>query len=274
MELISCFLKANDCFKKNQKMPQNRPKGIVVHSTGVNNPNLKRYVQPLPTDKEYEALITELGVNRYGNSWNRSAAEMGKSVCVHAFIGKNARGEVRTVQTLPFTVCCWGVGSGQKGSYNNDPAYVQFEICEDDRTDRTYFEAAMTEARTLCAHLCTMYGLTADNIVSHQEAHKLGYGSNHSDPHPWLKKFDRDMDWFRAGVAARLNRERGIEPGDLVAIKPGSVYYSGKSIPHWVLKKTWVVRSVSGDRVVIDLSADGKESIRSPIHADALRLVP
>ena len=43
MELKKCILTKNNCYKKGQKI---NPKGIVVHSTGANNPNLKRYVQP------------------------------------------------------------------------------------------------------------------------------------------------------------------------------------------------------------------------------------
>jgi N-acetylmuramoyl-L-alanine amidase len=52
------------------------PTGIVVHSTGVNNPYLKRYVD----------ASDEVGINRYGNHWN-TAMPGGKKVCVHAFIG-------------------------------------------------------------------------------------------------------------------------------------------------------------------------------------------
>ena len=40
-----------------------------------------------------------------------------------------------------------------------------------------------------------------ENIVSHKEACARGYASNHGDPEHWLKKFGRDMDWFRALVA-------------------------------------------------------------------------
>ena len=43
MELRKCILTKNDCYKKGTKIT---PKGIVVHSTGANNPTLRRYVQP------------------------------------------------------------------------------------------------------------------------------------------------------------------------------------------------------------------------------------
>ena len=34
----------NPCYKAARKMPKGKPEGIVLHSTGANNPNLKRYV--------------------------------------------------------------------------------------------------------------------------------------------------------------------------------------------------------------------------------------
>lgn len=61
-------------------------------------------------------------------------------------------------------------------------------------------------------------------------------------------------------------------PGDLVKIT-GTKYYGGKTIPSWVKAKRWYVRSVSGARVVIDKSEDGKNAICSPVNAADLALV-
>ena len=74
------LLKNNDCYKNNDRMI---PQGIVVHSTGANNPTLRRYIAP------DDGII---GKNEFGNDWNRS----GLDVCVHAFIGKDKSGIVRT----------------------------------------------------------------------------------------------------------------------------------------------------------------------------------
>ena len=104
------FLTKNDCYRVGQRMT---PKGIVVHSTGADNPNLRRYIAP------DDGII---GQNQYGNDWNRG----GEEVCVHAFIGKDKDGKVKTYQTLPFDMCCWGCGGGIYGSYNYNPAYIQF----------------------------------------------------------------------------------------------------------------------------------------------------
>lgn len=191
MELKQCILTKNDCYKKGQKIT---PKGIVVHSTGANNTSLKRYVQP-------DDGI--LGTNKNNNHWNRG----GLSKCVHGFIGKDKEGVVRCYQTLPFNYACWGVGKGKKGSYNYNPAYIQFEICEDNLKNEEYFNQAFEKAIEFCAYLCEKYNLSVNNIVSHQEAYKKGYGSNHGDCDHWLKKFGKDMDWFRSEVSKRLNKE-------------------------------------------------------------------
>ena len=202
MTLKQCLLVANDCYKSNLKMTGNKPVGIVVHSTGANNKNLKRYVQPLKTDSNRATIIADIGTNLLGNHWNKS----GLAKCVHAFIGVNNAGVVETYQTLPFDVCCWGVGKGSKGSYNYNPtAKVQFEICEDNLKDKKYFDAVFKEAAEFCAHICKKYKLSVDTITSHQESYQKGYGSNHGDCDHWLKKFDKDMNWFRAEVDKILN---------------------------------------------------------------------
>ena len=203
MKLKKCMLIANDCYKKGTKITNNKPYGIVVHSTGANNPSIRRYVQPLKSDSSYSEITADIGINAGGNHWNQP----GVAKCVHAFIGKNAKGEVETYQTLPFNVCCWGSGRGAKGSYNYNPtACLQFEICEDALSDRTYFEKAFKEAAEFCVYLCSQYGISTDKIYSHAECHKAGYGSNHADCDHWLKKFGRTMNDFRSEVKELLKK--------------------------------------------------------------------
>ena len=196
MEIKKCLLVNNSCYKKASKMV---PKGIVVHSTGANNPYLKRYVQP-------DDGI--LGKNQYNNDWNRS----GLNSCVNAFIGKDKNGKVRCYQTLPFDYMPWGCASGNKGSYNY--THIQFEICEDALKDEKYFNEAFGVAMDFCAYLCKKYSISVDNIVSHHEAYLKGYGSNHTYCDHWLKKFNKNMDWFRNEVKATLekNAVKPIEP--------------------------------------------------------------
>lgn len=189
VELVQYYQTKNLCYKAGRRIT---PSGIVVHSTGANNPNLKRYVGP-------DDGI--LGVNKNGNHWNKSTA----TKCVHAFIGKVADGSLKIYQTLPWNYRCWGVGSGKKGSYN--ASHIQFEICEDGLTNETYYREAFALAARLCAYLCQEYGIKPANVVGHYEAAAAGYASNHADPRNWQRKFGGSMDDFRAQVTALMNGE-------------------------------------------------------------------
>ena len=198
MDFNKLIFTENDCYKVGRPMT---PVGIVVHSTGTNNTSLKRYVNPDDG---------RLGHNKYGNHWNRS----GVAKCVHAFIGKDKNGKVCTYQTLPLDIACWGCGKSSKGSYNgyyriNDIwyysiPYLQFEICEDNLKDATYFKQVMREAQELCAMWCKEFNIPIKDVVSHKEAHARGYASNHGDIDHWLKKFGMSMDDFRREVKALI----------------------------------------------------------------------
>ena len=185
MNLHKLILTENACYKAGKKITV---KGIMVHSTGANNPNLKRYVGP------DDGL---LGKNQYGNHWN-TYHPGGREVCVHAFIGKLADGTIATYQTLPWNHRGWHAG----GSANN--THIGFEICEDGLTDYAYFKKVYREAVELCAYLCKEYGLTEQNIICHSEGYKQGVASNHGDVMHWFPKHGKSMDTFRAEVKALL----------------------------------------------------------------------
>ena len=189
MEIIRYYQTENPCYKAGRKI---KPSGIVVHSTGANNPYIKRYVGP-------DDGI--LGVNQYGNHWNKAEANK----CMHAWIGKVADGSLKVYQTLPWDHRCWGVGSGKNGSYN--ASHIQFEICEDGLTDEAYYKAAFGLAVEFCAYLCKLYSIPVENIVGHYEAYQAGYGSNHGDPRTWQKKHGGSMAQFRAEVKALMDGE-------------------------------------------------------------------
>lgn len=225
MDYNVLLLTKNDCYKAKRKM---KPKGIVVHSTGANNTSLKRYINPNDG---------RIGKNAHGNHWNQS----GVAKCVHAFIGYDDNKVVCTYQTLPLDICAWGVGKGSKGTYNYDPAYLQFEILEDNLKNKSYFNKVMREAQELCARWCKEFDIPVSKVISHKEAHTKGYGSNHSDCDHWLSKFGKDMDWFRAEVTKILKNE--VRVGDKVKVRDNvSAYYDGKKLPTWVKKSTFYAR--------------------------------
>lgn len=190
MNLHKLILTENACYKAGRKIT---PKGIMVHSTGANNPWLKRYVGPDDG---------KLGKNQYNNHWN-TYHPGGREVCVHGFIGKLADGSVATYQTLPWDHRGWHAG----GSANN--THIGFEICEDDLGDSSYFAAVYQEAVELCAYLCKQYGLTEKEILCHSEGYTKGIASNHGDVMHWFPKFGKSMDTFRADVKKLLGGGSG-----------------------------------------------------------------
>ena len=83
MRLRRQYLTQNDCYRTDRTI---QVQGVMVHSTGANNPRVSRYV---PGDQE-------MGFNTADNHWDRP----GLTKCVHAFVGKFADGEPGTVQAL------------------------------------------------------------------------------------------------------------------------------------------------------------------------------
>ena len=179
----------SDCYKS---ATTHIPRGVQVHSTGANNPWLKRYVQPDDG---------RIGVNVNGNSHNRP----GGNVCASAYIGKQSNGNVAVYQALPWEYRCWLSGSGSNGNANK-LGYVGYEICEDALSDPEYFRLAMEQAILLTAHLCLKYGIDPDNAVfDHRELHDKGLASNHGDITLWLRKFGKDMNQFRDEIKRAMD---------------------------------------------------------------------
>ncbi len=197
MNLKKLYLTENECYKVGKRISV---KGIMVHSTGANNPDLKRYVGP------DDGL---LGVNKYGNHWN-SYRPGGRQVCVHGFIGKLKDGSIATYQTLPWDMRGWHAG----GSANN--SYIGFEICEDGLSDAAYLKKVYKEAVELCVYLCKKFGLDPKKdgvIICHAEGHRRGIASNHGDVLHWWPKHGLNMDTFRAEVAASMGSPSGGSTG-------------------------------------------------------------
>ena len=224
MNLLTCIFTENRCYKTGATI---KPKGVMVHSTGANNPNLRRYVQPVSTTPDRAGLLARLGTNPNGNHWNRA----GLSVCVHGFIGKLADGSVAAVQTLPWNRRGWHAGDGSSGRSAND-SHISFEICEDGLDDPDYFARAYREAVELTALLCREYGLDplADGVViCHQEGYRRGIASNHGDVLHWFPRFGKSMDDFRADVAAVLTSKQDPEK----EVDEMKYYKTLGDVPEW-----------------------------------------
>lgn len=257
----------NDCYRRNQaemgKAPGDRdsryaryyrgPRGVMIHSTGANNPNLRRYVQP-------DDGI--LGVNPNNNDWNRP----GLDVSVHAFIGLTQTGEVAAYQILPWEYRAWHCG----GSGND--THLSFEICEDDLEDEDYFEKTYQAAMELTAELCRKFGLdplAPGVVIDHAEGADLGIASNHADVDHWWSRFGVSMDDFRAGVARLLQKEE--EPSmtreevtqmvkqALGEDREARIFPRLADVPEWAaatVQKLMAQDALQGDGQALNLSYD------------------
>lgn len=237
---LVCMQTQSTCYKGTGPM---KVKGVLWHSTGANNPTLKRYVQPSDDAPDREQMLKLLGKNQYNNDWNHIYHQAG----LNCWIGKLADGTVTTVQTMPWDYKPWGCGSGPKGSCNN--GWIQFEICEDGLTNREYFNAVYKEACEITAYLCDMFdidphgtvdynGVKVPTILCHYDSHKLGLGSNHGDIDHWFPKFGKSMSTVRDDVAELLKEDLGtIAPPapvvpDPVPVAPGKPQY-------YRVRKSW-----------------------------------
>lgn len=172
-----------------------KPTKIVLHSTGCAQQKIMAYINA-------------------ENKPNTNAAVTG-------FIGEDSDGVICFVQTLPFNYRAWHAGSGRLGSYNNNGPGI--EVCEpsggqkynggtisglDKEKYREYFNKTKQITIEVFGDFCKEYNLDPYTaIVDHQEAHKLGYGSNHGDiKHWWDRIYGYTMNDFRKDVAAYLRR--------------------------------------------------------------------
>ena len=216
MNLKQYYLTENDCYKAGNKITV---KGIMIHSTGANNPYLNRYIAP------DDGL---LGQNAYNNHWNQ-AKPGGIEVCVHAFIGKLVDGSVATYQTLPWNHRGWHAG----GKAND--THIGIEICEDGLIDSDYFNKVYGEAIELCVQLCKMYGVTEKDIMGHYEGYQRGIASNHADPKHWFAIQGASMDSLRSEVKRKLSATNETSIKKVFRVQVGA--FSERSNADALMKK-------------------------------------
>lgn len=200
-----------------------RPDGLVLHSTAIPG---------------YDAYAIQQNFNRP----NRGAS-------IHAAVD-----DVLVVQCLPWTKRAGHVGSGTNGSFNN--SHIGVEMCEplgivynsnasaiiSYNPPAGYFDRIWNNAVELFAMLCMEYDLNPlgrNVIVSHAEAHALGYGDNHADPDHWLRMEGRTMNDFRQAVNDRIEEMREDEEvltGEEIYNRL-QAYLETRAVPAWALEE-------------------------------------
>ena len=187
VQLTQQLLTQNDCYQEGRTL---KPTGIMVHSTGVAQPNPQVFLR----------------------SWNKPGVEK----CVHAFVWREG-----VVQTLPWTTRAWHAGTGTTGRSANN-THLSFECCEpaghtyqggtmigyDVLANQSYFEAIYQNAVALTAMLCQQFQLDPLKpgvVICHREGYNLGIASGHADVLHWWPKHNVTMDQFRRDVAKAMS---------------------------------------------------------------------
>lgn len=278
MEIIQSILTNNPCYRAGKKIAV---KGLMLHSVGCPQPNAETFVK----------------------KWNNSESSR---VCVHAFIDGKTGKVYQTLPWDHKAWHCGGNANGTHiGVEMCEPACIRYMggasfSCSDRDAAMAVVKRTYDVAVELFAFLCKQYGLNplADGvIISHKEGHDRGLASGHGDPdHLWKgMNCEYSMDTFRQAVALAMGNAQttvqqtdkasvprqaqvsaaasnvgaasaDIHEGDTVSLTADATYYGGKRMPDWVKSDRWIVKSVSGDRAVIDKNVSGSASINSPVN--------
>lgn len=157
-----------------------KPEGIIIHSSGQNNPFLRRYVQPSKKNKNYSSLISQLGENRKHNDWNH----IHTSYNFHYWIGKDKNDNIISVRTFPLNIKTW-----------NDN-YIHICICEDNLQNKEYLMNCFSILTLLCNELCEQFNWDETVIHDYSEI------SNFPDSNYWLKEHGLSVHLIRAIIFA------------------------------------------------------------------------
>ena len=125
----------------------------------------------------------------------------------------------------------------------------------------------------LAAILLNRHGLGIDKLVTHK--HWVGKNCPAFILPHWLE-FEAKVKKYLAQIQGKADKNEATEngnsvkAGDIVSVASNAVYYNGVDVPVFVVARKWIVKSVSGDRAVIDKSVDGQFSINSPVNVKYL----
>ena len=168
----NCYCMQNDCYKEGKKLDS--VAYLIVHTPAV-----------------YPTIIRALSGS--GGGWKKRWDKPGVEKLVHGFID-----DTGVYEFAPHTMACWHIGD----SWGNKNC-IGYELCELETVEE--FQKVWKNAVAHYADLCRQFGLGADRVIGHCEAHAKGFASNHSDPEPYFARFGKTMKDFRAEVQARLS---------------------------------------------------------------------
>ncbi len=227
------------------------------------------------------------------------------SVRVHFYIDDLGAWQMLKAGTgmLPNDSCdsaevSWHAGDGETSDGGNMTS-LSLEIIMNDTKEHDIL--ARDNGARLVAWLLWRHGLSIDRVVTHTfwvnktagnifedaDVQSTNYvakkkwcpayilGDKKTSLESW-KKFKDDvikyLD-FLNNNSLQVQENNIIKEDMLVSLNDDAVYYTGKSIPKWVKNQNWYVKSVKGDRAVLDENESQNNRINSPINTKYLRTV-
>lgn len=198
INIVEAFATKNKCYQIGTPL---KPRGIMLHSVGVAQPNASVFAQ---------------NFNQYKPG--------GSSVCVHAFIQRDGT----VYQTLPWNMVAWHCGGAANqthiGIEMTEPASIAYQggaswVDRDHSATEEHVRGTYSAAVELFTQLCLEYNLDplADGVIlSHAEGAQRGIASNHGDPEHIWRVFGLTMDGFRRDVYATMQIKMDEEDEDNV----------------------------------------------------------
>ena len=284
MELVQEILTQNPCYKAGRKI---KVKGLMLHSVGCPQQSAKVFIKQWNNSSSGRACVHAFidgntGIVYQTLPWNYRGWHAGGSAN-NTHIGVEMCEPSCISYTMGASFHC----------YDRGAALLVVK--------RTYASAV-----ALFSMLSKQFGLNplGDGvIIGHKEGNRRGVASAHADPDHLWNGLDTGftMEGFRRDVAAAIktdnqnvyitslavekqndstvvkltnydnNSSNKICAGDKVRIIQGAVYYNDKSIPDWVMKDVWIVKSVSANKVVIDQNVGNTHAICSLVDIKYLR---
>lgn len=193
----------------------------------------------------------------------------------------------------------WHAGDGETIDGGN-MASLSIEIIMNDAKEHDV--KARDNGARLAAWLLWKHNLPIERLVSHTYWVNKSIGNVFTDVDTQCTNYVAKKKWcpayilgdaktaidnwrgFKCEVEKHLNSLKNhnliskqnkcdAEEGALVSLTADALYYTGKAIPNWVKKQNWYVKSIVGDRAIIDKNEFGTNRINSPINTKYLKLI-
>ena len=162
--MIECLMTNSTAWAKGSEAMI--PQGIVIHSSGFEQPYLWYFVQPSNSDPNKIQILNTLGINQKHTDYNHTYRIMN----YHYWIGKDINDDIQVIRAFP-------------DSFKIADNYIHICLLEDDLNNKDYVIQIIPALTQLCAQLCKKHNWDDKHILDHSEV------SSFPDANYWLSKY-------------------------------------------------------------------------------------